>query len=63
MLELLSVALYFVSLGPSHQRRYGCYVPTSCGLRGHYRFTNTYIIASDYKELICRSWPGLVIIT
>ena len=39
-LELLGVALYFVSLGPSHQRRYGCYVPISCGLRGRYRFTN-----------------------
>ena len=50
-LELLGVALYFVSLGPSHQRRYGYYAPTSCGLHGHYRFANI-IIASAYKELI-----------
>ena len=39
-LELLGVALYFVSLGPSHQRRYGYYASTSCGLHGHYRFAN-----------------------
>ena len=39
-LELLGVAMYFVLLGPSQQRRCGCYVPISCGLCGRYRFTN-----------------------
>ena len=47
--------MYFVSLGPSHQRRYGCYAPISCGLHWHYHFTNitynncfTYIYRVKY---------------
>ena len=44
--------MYFDSLGPSHQRRYGIYAPIFCGLRGRYRPISRLIIASAYKELV-----------